>query len=675
MSALCVVAVLAIGFWAFFLDEVPSTLDGSRSLRVYQIPQEIDALEEEADVLHAEIEKLPSIEKTLQFDQYGYHGGYLPQLDELPGEPRWTVDVRFLKGAKMKQVILVPAMDRRFDERSSYGFPLRFRISKIFQDGSTEVIDEWLDQDCPNPGRMPMIIDVAEEWPRGFRIEVFKGAVEGERELFALDEAYGITSKGEITNAESVNVSSSFESLPYWHEDYLTDQKTSLGLPLGGVEGDSVSALSTEFNAVFDQASTERLSIEFDLGENKELGWLSLYPASIQNGILIPGFGFPGGIEVLVYREDKAGKPVPQRLNRLLKYENLRPAHNLLRLPLYSLNARWIRVHFSDFPSSGDQSYFSMGEAMISFKNVPYPIQSMRILNAPEFEINGLEALFDGQAAGRPVMFRLDWMQLVEQRRALLGELETVVTQSRLLREHLDRIYWVAGVSAVAVVLLSAITLSMYLIVQRRLESRKLREQITTDLHDDIGSSLSAISLSLRGMRRHADNDKLHESCTKVDSIIARVQSSFHDVLWFTNTDTDTLEQMLSKLVHVAEENVGRDQLVMDCPSTQTVPDRKLKVMFKRDLLLIYREAINNAIKHSKASEIRITFRWTKNSLTISIADNGVGFVVDEVASQQGSRPHLGLESLKRRAKRLHATFELISSPQDGTHLSLTIPL
>lgn len=673
--ALCVGALLAVAFWSVFIDGVPTTLDGSRSLRVYQIPQEIDALEEEAEVLRAEIEKLPGIEKNLQFDQYGYHGGYLPLLDVLPEEPRWTVDVEFEKGAKMKQVILVPAFDRRFDEQRSYGFPRRFRISKIFRNGSTELIDEWLDQDCPSPGRMPMIMDVAEEWPRGFRIEVFKGAVEGERELFALDELYGITSKNEITNAVAVKVSSSFESLPYWHEDYLTDHKTSLGLPLGGVEGDSVSALSTEFNAVFDQASTERLIIEFDLGENKELGWLSLYPATIQNGILIPGFGFPGGIEVLVYREDKDGKPVPQRLNRLLEYENLKPAHNLQRLPLYSLKARWVRVHFSDFPISGDQSYFSMGETMISFKNVPYPIQSMRILDTPDFTTDGLDALIDGKAAGRPVMFRLDWMRQVEKRRALLLELEAVETQSQLLRERLNRIFWIAGVSAVAVVLLSAITLSMYLIFQRRRESLKLREQITTDLHDDIGSSLSAISLSLRGMRRHADNARLHESCTKVDSIIARVQSSFHDVLWFTNTDTDTLKQMLSKLVHVAEENVGRDQLVMDCPSTQTVPDRKLKVMFKRDLLLIYREAINNAIKHSKASEIRITFRWTKNSLTISIADNGVGFVVDEVASQQGSRPHLGLESLKRRAKRLHATFELISAPQDGTHLRLTIPL
>lgn len=256
-----------------------------------------------------------------------------------------------------------------------------------------------------------------------------------------------------------------------------------------------------------------------------------------------------------------------------------------------------------------------------------------------------------------------------------MNDLERVEARSFFLRERLHRIYWILGTSTVVCILVSTFALSLYMILQRRRESRKLREQITTDLHDDIGSSLSAISLSLRGMRRHSDNERLHESCAKVDSIIARVQSSFHDVLWFTNTDTDTLKQMLPKLVHIAEENVGREQLVIDCPAIETVPDRKLKVMFKRDLLLIYREAINNAIKHSKASEIRITYRWTKNALMISIADNGVGFVVDEVVSQQGTRPHLGIESLKRRAKRLNATFELISEPQHGTKLSLTIPL
>ncbi|MGJ8640508.1 MAG: sensor histidine kinase [Opitutaceae bacterium] len=655
------------------MDRSPIVPGGAGGYRLFEIPSEIDLLEQEAEKIRAEMVDLPELKGTLQYDQYGYHGGYLPALDVLPDTPRWTVDVRYGKGALMQQLILVPAMDRRFDRSNSYGFPKRFRISKLFPDGRTETIQEWMKEDCPNPGRIPLVFDIDQDWSNGFRIEVFRGAIEGERELLALDEVYGVTNNNEITVARKVNVSSSFESLPYWHEDFLIDHKTSLGLPLGS-PAESTNTAADLF-LEFDSKATSQITIEFDLGQNRKLSGLLLYPTSNRTGNWIPGFGFPQRIEISAVAElpngrRSAPKDVPQRQGGNVE---LNPGYNVLRLPLYGVPGRWIRVKFSDFPGSSSLRYFGMGEVMLLSRYRSCPVEAVRCLSGYELSESALQPLTDGQADGRTVMRHLEWIRQVETRDELSLALDQVEGQVDSLRARLHRFYWVFGSSSLALILLCVIALSLYQFFNRRESSRELRSQITTDLHDDIGSSLSAISLGLRRIRRSIPSTDTHADCNKLDAIIQRVQASFQDVLWFTNSATDSLGHLIAKLVQTAEQLVPVEKLLIDCPAGLLDEDRKLKVMVKRDLLLVFSEALNNAVKHSDASQIQIGFSWDKRYFTLSILDNGIGFDVAAVEKVQGARPQLGLQSFQRRAERLDAEYLLQSEPGEGTFVRLRV--
>ena len=303
------------------------------------------------------VAELPAIGPIKQFDAYGYHGGYLPTLDKIPAKPRWTAEIRYLPKAPLRQVILVPAAERRFEGELSYGFPKRFRLSKVFPDGSVEPFAEWMNEDCPIRGRMPLIVDIPEPFAGTIRMEVYRGAIDAGRELFALDEFYCVANN-DISHALSVTVSSEFQSLPYWSKEFLVDQKTSLGLPLGiRRDSEKPTSTATDFSVNFEPSTTPEITLELDLGENKLLHEVILIPAAYSEGILIPGFGFPRNISVKTFKESPTG----EREGIITDWEGVfdaNPGQNALRLRNRAWQVRWVELTFSDFFKNGDEEPF-----------------------------------------------------------------------------------------------------------------------------------------------------------------------------------------------------------------------------------------------------------------------------------------------------------------------------
>jgi len=79
----------------------------------FSIREELQRLEQTAGRLRTELATLPQIDDSLQLDAYGYHSGYLPALDELPEEPRWTVELSAGLKHSFNELYLIPAADRR----------------------------------------------------------------------------------------------------------------------------------------------------------------------------------------------------------------------------------------------------------------------------------------------------------------------------------------------------------------------------------------------------------------------------------------------------------------------------------------------------------------------------------------------------------------------------------
>ena len=208
----------------------------SKEVPWFKLPKARKALTVEAAQVRAELAGLPDFNETRQLDTYGFHGDYLPVIDGIPESPRWSAEVTWSSIAKVEQVVLVPAIDPRQGTLHGYGFPRRFRVSKQFKDGTCETVAEWMDEDCPDPTHVPLRIDIPAPQCASIRIDVYRGAVEGGREFFALGEVFCIIEK-DIWRALKIVAEPSFESRPYWSKDYLADQKTGLGMPLGLARG------------------------------------------------------------------------------------------------------------------------------------------------------------------------------------------------------------------------------------------------------------------------------------------------------------------------------------------------------------------------------------------------------------------------------------------------------
>gem|GEM_PF-5464461 len=640
---------------------------------LFSIPSVLRQLKVDEARLKAELDVHPLLQDPLRMDAYGYHGGYLPALDALPTEPRWTVDVQFANNTLLQKVILVPAIDQRLDQVRSFGFPRRFRVLAVYPDGHTVVAAEWMDHDYADPGRIPLIVDMPRPGADCVRVEVFRGEQTGEKEYFAMDEIFGLAKSedaranapGSIWFAKGVDASSSFESKPYWSKAYLIDQKTSLGLPQRSVDGTLRPPDTGDFSVVFDQPPG-KCEIFCYLGNRNNLGWITMFPARPPEGILIPGYGFPRKISIEILDNGKSRK-----LPDLSLPDG--PGNNQVRIPCYSRLGSIVHLTFSDLPIHNEKSIFAMGEIVFSAGENLREIQRIRLEGFPPGADKKASRLIDGFAGGKQTMLIMDWLYAIEKR----DQIEKRLAVQAAWAESLHR-RWIdagirAGVSAGAFTLSATFLLGGFLWLRRRRHENRLRQRITQDLHDDIGSRLSAMSLASNYLEKVSEDPEMRDGCRELDHLAREAQAALSDVLWFTNSSTDSLNQLVGRLIEVAFNGVPRALLRIETSPVEQVPEKVVGVMFKRDLLFLFKEMVNNAVKHSGASTIDVRVVWDGSRLSLCVADNGKGFNVDETRSRQYTRPHLGLNGMDRRAKRLGGTFNIDSMPGHGCRISIIV--
>ena len=228
--------------------------------------------------------------------------------------------------------------------------------------------------------------------------------------------------------------------------------------------------------------------------------------------------------------------------------------------------------------------------------------------------------------------------------------------------------WWFLSVAALAIAA-AAMAAHRYRLA-RILEIERVRTRIATDLHDDIGANLTRIAILSEVARQQSPGG--HEADAPLSSIagIARESATaMSDIVWAISPERDTLHDMVRKMRDHAEEVFEtRDiSLMLDLPDgAQPV---KVGVDLRRDLYLIFKEAVNNAVRHSGCSRVSITLRIAGPHLILEVVDNGAGF--DPNTASDGN----GLTSMRRRAARLGASLDVDTGAGVGTSVRVTMPL
>lgn len=212
---------------------------------------------------------------------------------------------------------------------------------------------------------------------------------------------------------------------------------------------------------------------------------------------------------------------------------------------------------------------------------------------------------------------------------------------------------------------IALITYSAYKYRLRRLlELEKVRTRIATDLHDDIGANLTRISLLSEVAKQKSERGN-GNLLTSIADIARESVASMNDIVWAISPEHDSLLDLTRRMRRHAEEVFTMRDIDLDFKATDA--NLKLSVGVRRDVLLIFKEAVNNAAKHSDCSKVTIDFSCQNSVLSLRIQDDGRGFETD--ANNEGQ----GLRSMTRRAAALGGSLTIVSD--DETLVDFKLPL
>ena len=206
--------------------------------------------------------------------------------------------------------------------------------------------------------------------------------------------------------------------------------------------------------------------------------------------------------------------------------------------------------------------------------------------------------------------------------------------------------------------------------VVRLLEVANMRTRIATDLHDDIGANLTKIAIlsEVAKQQQPGGNGKEDSPLSSIARISRESVASMNDIVWAIDPQRDHLIDLVRRMRREAEELFSaRDiELTFQAPGDQQ--DLRLGVDVRRDLFLIFKEAINNAARHSQSHQVTIEFSVDPRSLALRITDNGTGF--DLNADDEGH----GLENMRQRAQALGGELTIDTGAGKGTIIDLKVP-
>jgi PAS domain S-box-containing protein len=205
---------------------------------------------------------------------------------------------------------------------------------------------------------------------------------------------------------------------------------------------------------------------------------------------------------------------------------------------------------------------------------------------------------------------------------------------------------------------------------ERLVELERVRRRIATDLHDDIGSSLTQISIlsEVVQQRINHQDSRVTEQLSMIAGASRELVDAMSDIVWAINPQKDHLHDLTQRMRRFAADSFTARNIKFQLRLPPAEEDVKLGANLRREVFLIFKEGVNNMVRHSGCTQADIELSFVDGRLRLRLSDNGRGF--DATRENDGH----GLVSMRDRAKSIGGQFELHSQVGYGTVIELAVP-
>lgn len=254
---------------------------------------------------------------------------------------------------------------------------------------------------------------------------------------------------------------------------------------------------------------------------------------------------------------------------------------------------------------------------------------------------------------------------LQNETRVLNLQVEQAIQQNQKSKV---RLYYLSALILLGII---AFVFYRYAIIQK-LQKSRLRNKISKDLHDDVGSSLSSLNLYSTVAVKVLDSNpaKAKDMLQKISNQSLLVMENISDIVWSMKTTTDETVNLSTKIKIIVTDTLSAAEINYKINIDSTADVIVKGITARRTILMIIKEAINNAVKYSGAKNISITVKKMNSVLFVEIKDDGRGFNTTNKKESAN-----GLVNMQKRALELNGSLEIESGLGEGTTITAVLPL
>lgn len=214
----------------------------------------------------------------------------------------------------------------------------------------------------------------------------------------------------------------------------------------------------------------------------------------------------------------------------------------------------------------------------------------------------------------------------------------------------------------IVIIILFAVTVTIYFVKNQHKKEIKIRQTLAKDLHDDLGSCLTNTRMhAYLAEKENTTNEHFLQIKESVDISISKLK----DVVWILDDDKNSVLDFYIKIKNLYNSLQQDFGIKTYFEIDESLNEMSFSKDEKKNLLMITKEAFNNALKYAQCNSIHFIIQKKVNKINISIKDDGTGFDLNN-----NNTSSYGLKNMESRAKEINYLFQIISS-KNGTEIIL----